>query len=313
MTTPEFEQNYSPPLQVGDLGPMTNSPKSHRKSHPRIIQEVLRNPIFDTKNGSFYSVDMVRFKLKSNPRKFEEVQKVFDTYPAADGMATYTSNRIGSYRFMWVYHYEESSVKVGYGLIEGSGKTNAGEGFLEYNPNKVGEQGERLYSKLLEKHVRCNPVRFDIAIDFPLQRDTVRICKDQRKYGCEISAAFTEYLGQRNKPGRVKLYDKQAEAGLDLPWTRIELTCDANWGVDEILSNLPVVFSFNSDEFEGMSGTTKLAALLIRNSLEHGDVIEPWLRLVDPKTKAKMRRAFQSEIALEYSRECIEKIKTKAF
>ena len=77
----------------------------------------------------------------------------------------------------------------------------------------------------------------------PAWGDAVRTLKDGRNYEAHISGALTEYLGQRNKPGRVKVYDKTAEAGLDDPLTRVELTVDATWSAEKIMEQLPTVFS----------------------------------------------------------------------
>ncbi|MFQ9701876.1 MAG: hypothetical protein ACLR0U_04885 [Enterocloster clostridioformis] len=71
--------------------------------------------------------------------------------------------------------------------------------------------------------------RWDLAVDVPYGRDCVQLIKDNRKYSQFYKSAqdFTEYLGCMSAPGRVKVYNKQIEAGLDYPLTRIEVTLDS--------------------------------------------------------------------------------------
>lgn len=69
--------------------------------------------------------------------------------------------------------------------------------------------------------------RFDLAVDNPIERMSVFLEKDarayfERRHGREL----TQYLGPRSAHGRVKLYNKQLEAKLDWPLTRLEITPD---------------------------------------------------------------------------------------
>ena len=266
------------------------------------------NPIFDPEHGSLYSIDMMRLRIRTRPEQFEAVQMALDTWAGADEVSTYTSNRVGSYRFLWTYYFEESSVTVGYAHINGSGKTDAGSGFLEYNPNKVGERGAALMRYLQGRGAVLEPLRYDLAIDYPIARDMVRMVKDSRKYGCEISDSMTEYLGQRNKPGRVKVYDKTAEAGLPMPCTRVELTADAAWSAEQIAAQLPSVYSYDSPDLGGLQRMTKAFSTAVMALVERGDVAETWLRMVDPKTKTKLHKAMTAGAVVEYSPECIAKM-----
>ena len=70
--------------------------------------------------------------------------------------------------------------------------------------------------------------RFDFAVDIAVERENVRLIKDGRVYSMrEHGKAWTEYLGaQASHIGRVKLYNKQAEARLSYPLTRLEVTLD---------------------------------------------------------------------------------------
>lgn len=262
------------------------------------------NPIFDQSAMSVYSIDMVRFDVRFNPSQVDAIHKLVDTW-ITKRTFYYASNKIGGFRNMWKLEYDQSSITVGTCHVTGTGKTDAGRGFIEANPNKVGKKLVALINKLLGMGAKIEPVRYDLAIDYPIERDTVRLLKDNRKYGCIMSESFTEYLGQRNKAGFVKVYDKQAESNLDAACTRVELTCSADWTPEQVLKHLPTVFTYASNEFESLKRTTKAYAVAVQAHLANGDALEPWLALCDPKTRTKLRKAFGEQRALEYSLKCI--------
>lgn len=280
-----------------------------------IATNTYKNVLGDALHGSFYTLDMVRLKLKAKVEEpFEKVSKVVECWTLPRYFNRSMSRRIGSYRTLWALDFEESSVVVGLGFIGRGGKTNEGEGFVEFNPNKVGEQGIELVKRLLGIGVQFELVRYDLAIDYPLKRDSVRLVKDTRKYGCEcqyeceVLGSMTEYLGQRNKPGRTKVYDKQAQAKLDCPCTRVELTCDATWDVETILGKLPTVFSYANASFEGLKGITKAFAISVQTHLANGESLEPWLAMCEPRTAREIRKVLSKQQALKYDASCIEGI-----
>lgn len=260
--------------------------------------------IYDVDNDSMYSIDGLRFELSINPDDFEAVSLALDTFGNPQFFSG--SNRIGTYRYFWTWREDEFTVALGFGL-NGTGKCNIGKGFLDYNPNKVPDDFIcRLY-RCIDHFANSRLVRWDLAIDFPLVRDAVRMIKDGRNYECVISSSITEYLGQRSHAGRVKVYDKQAEAGLDFPCTRVELTCDGSWDVDKIVSQLPTVYFLDSG-FNSLSGVTRAFALAVQALSASGDAFEPWLRLVSPKTKTKIRSVLSEHIALSFSKSCIHRV-----
>lgn len=70
--------------------------------------------------------------------------------------------------------------------------------------------------------------RSDLAVDIPVERENACLIKDSRVYSeRRHGKEWTEYLGaQASRVGRVKLYNKQSEAGLSCPLTRLEVTLD---------------------------------------------------------------------------------------
>ena len=92
----------------------------------------------------------------------------------------------------------------------------------------------------------CRISRFDLAIDIPIDRNNCFLVKDRRLYiERRHGAEYTQYLGSKSSTvGRVKLYNKQLEAGLDYPLTRLELTLDPQKSISEV--SFPTVYLLDS-------------------------------------------------------------------
>lgn len=103
---------------------------------------------------------------------------------------------------------------------------------IEFNPNKCAKH--RVFMEILQfmnEHSRTmhrEVKRYDLAIDIPVERRSAKLIKDRRVYTeRQHGAEWTEYLGAKSSTvGRVKLYNKQVEAGLSYPLTRLEITLD---------------------------------------------------------------------------------------
>ena len=114
---------------------------------------------------------------------------------------------------------------------------------IEFNPNKCFD--DYVFARVINQLYLCSDrrprlVRFDLAVDIPVLRQDCFLFKDQRLYE-EVRKSDvdrTQYLGQRNKPGRVKVYNKQLESDLSCPMTRLEITI----GSDRSYSFLEKVF-----------------------------------------------------------------------
>lgn len=232
----------------------------------------LSNPVLDLKSRTVYSVDMVRLEFFHDDQ--QKLINAIDKNTILATMSTYTSNRIGSYRFMWVFDYsdgvdggycihkddgviEDGSkgvvIKIGYGVISKGGKSN-NKGFVEFNPNKCEVNGRKFLDYLFDVGCMFVLKRFDLAIDYAIDRNLVRVLRDRRTYEYVISSkgGATEYLGTRNSPGRVKVYDKAGEQGLETYLTRVELTVDANWKIEDIKVHLPVCTDYKKVKGDGL-------------------------------------------------------------
>lgn len=186
-------------------------------------------------NKNTLSVDMVRLSLTFKGDRGEWLSRKGAQLTDCDEMTAWTSKiRPGGWYELWSFSLGDSSVALGIGFMEPSCKVNMHRGFLEFNPNKVG--GDKRFHGLLKTLGTCvskaRLKRFDLAYDIPVSRYDCRLTKDRRMYKSVISNGITEYLGVKNTPAYVKVYDKAAELHLDtdkVQLTRIEMTCDGEW------------------------------------------------------------------------------------
>lgn len=176
-------------------------------------------------HGNTFSCDMIRidFDMGNNTQAFSDWTSNVQGYDAYIDVDYYHTFKPFAYEHLWTFHLgDESSWSVG--LSPGNRRT---EGFIEFNPNKCATQEGFLewYGRFLGYCYTTTLKRYDLAIDIPIDRSSCCLVKDHRKYAFISDKTKTEYLGQRNKPGFVKLYDKAAERKLDYPLTRLEVTC----------------------------------------------------------------------------------------
>ena len=214
------------------------------------------NPLIE--DGIFYSCDSLRISFV-----FPDVNTVEDFLTFLShlpGSTHYQSLKDFDYRYLYVFGIKGLSFSIGC-CMNGIKRETVLQGFLDFNPNKI--LGDISYGngfmgtvhspfvqeEIAYKDLRCQikevllevienlwPCvedirikRWDLAVDVPYGRDCVQLIKDNRKYSQFYKSAqdFTEYLGSMSSPGRVKVYNKQLEAELDYPLTRIEVTLDS--------------------------------------------------------------------------------------
>lgn len=140
---------------------------------------------------------------------------------------------------------------------------------IELNPNKVFIKRcpflSDLFNLLKVGAIDSNLKYYDIAFDLPFERGEFFLLKDQRKYSCVVNSVSdcTEYLGNRQNHGFVKLYNKTLESKLDYELTRLELSL-SDFDVDSVVRVLPSVFHINHD-FDCGSDKMLLYQLLLVN------------------------------------------------
>lgn len=200
------------------------------------------NKEIKTQEGLILSIDMVTIDYSvSSPAAREALIRLLDTLPMlyAVEVRHWSSLRIGTFRENYTLKFQDrTSFWVGVGL--NANKPLWGRSRMEFNPNKVATH--KVFLELLKwfntHSLRMNSIikRFDLAIDIPVDRMSVRLLKDRRVYSeRRHGPEWTQYLGAKSSTvGRTKLYSKTAEAGLDYPLTRLELTLDPTTPFQEI-------------------------------------------------------------------------------
>lgn len=264
--------------------------------------------------GRVVSVDMVRLRLKFLTAELgEELAEKASLLPSTDagGYRSYTAALMpGRYRVLSTYAMGDSSVTLGLGLVGGTNKVDMRQGFVEFNPNKVAqpdcEDAFHRWCTRVGMYVKfAELMRWDLAYDVPIARNKLRLEKDRRHYKLEQGAALTEYLGMRNTAGYVKLYDKAAEMGLeDVALTRVELTCDGTWGLDDIQGRWPNVYGLRAS-YDGLSNTNSLLVGLLADKVRAGGTVEPELKTLNKHTKRKIRAALEDLSLVTFPRSAV--------
>lgn len=155
------------------------------------------------------------------------------------------SFRVGSFREQFTVRFQDGN-SFWVGVVLNGRKPEWGRVRLDFNPNKVaGHEVFQLTLQYLLNNTR--PMhrtikRYDLAVDIPVLRQNAFLVKDSRAYiERRHGQEWTQYLGAKSSTaGRVKLYNKQTEAHLPYPLTRLELTIDPAMPYGRI--NFPTVY-----------------------------------------------------------------------
>lgn len=200
--------------------------------------------ISDTKE--IYSLDMVRLNIDLGDRLKQlnnYIQHKAD-YDLRYDIKYYPSFSAFKYRHLWQISVPIDDVSFSLGIDRGGTAETRTKGFIEFNPNKI-ETSELAHDFLYDLTGLCNDitlVRYDMAIDIPITRVMARLKRIGRKGYQYIDSGngITEYLGQRNTSGFIKLYDKTKESNLDYDATRLEITLDRNASVTDVFPSVAI-------------------------------------------------------------------------
>lgn len=247
--------------------------------------------------GSVVSLDMVRVKLKfsgdcDSVARFEDKVQRLHTLRESFSMGRSTPGR---FAHLYTLEYGSSTVTLGVGQFVKGVQADMNRGFCEFNPNKVGgSEGFADFLQLVGSAVqRSELVRYDLAVDLPVDRSHVRTRKDRRRYEFMQGATLTEYLGARNTVGRVKVYDKAAELGLDGgELTRVEVTCSGQWSVEQVLDKWPTVYRLNDADGDA-SDVNAALGLMALELAEYGESPEKYLKRLNRHRAAKVRKLIE--------------------
>lgn len=195
-----------------------------------------------TAEGFTLSIDkaVIDYKL-DGPLALDALVKFLDMLPIrmAVDVKSWSSFRWATFRENFTVAFQDrNSFWLGVGL--NNAKTEHTRARLEFNPNKCIHHAAFLaVLAFLNGHTRPMHTaikRFDLAVDIPVERENAKFLKDGRVYSeRRHGKEWTEYLGPKSSTvGRCKLYNKQVEANLLFPLTRLEVTIDPTTPFDAL-------------------------------------------------------------------------------
>lgn len=295
---------------MSEVSSLKGEPLSNRLANVSTRNSLVTNAHYSPLSNASYSIDMLRYRLICDKSLSQSVINSLDLQMMTDYVDTWTSTKLGTYRFLYVYHFDEFVITVGWGLWTPHG-CDLTQGFLESNPNKIADHIRDFLDYLDDKHVKCDVIRYDLAIDFFQPRKNFSVLKDRRGYKyINQGGAVTEYLGSRSRPGFFKLYDKTVESDLTFDLTRCELTCDYEWTAEQVLSHLPIVYDLtlspqtaNSYDFAFISSLQQVGLL--------GGCIDNVLSMLKGTRKVytKVKRLLAQCVSLHFDLATIDLIK----
>lgn len=249
-------------------------------------------------NNLTISIDNIVLDLwVSNPDARDSIEVKISCLPRNEvELVTWEGGKPGTFRQQWLFKLNDgTSFWLGHGLI---GTGIAVERYrLEANPNKVADHPIfKVIHSLLVRNARktlSRIARFDLAIDIPVDRAKCFLVKDRRLYiERRHGVEYTQYLGAKSSMvGRVKLYNKTAEAKLDYPLTRLELTLDPAMPYEDI--NFPVVYYLNSASMADEKVKVTETERFILNALLQGCGA---LNDLGRKTRVKIESLMQNHV-----------------
>lgn len=277
-------------------------------------------------NYLFMSCDMVRIKFNMSDSGLQNFNKYINLLEVKNGNLLIRKYfNISPFKYRNLLAIQDTNTKHSFslGLVYNDLNKTTNDCFIEFNPNKcINETNTGLTQPFLDyikqhgSHIEL--VRYDLAIDIPIEREFVSLDKDMRKYTklwvTDIEANYsqivsdmekkqiyykidvkskslsnsTEYLGQRNKSGFVKLYNKQIESDLDKPTTRLEITLDSI-SYDkfiQVLPNISIYKNVSQADLDSLNDTEKVLLKL----LQQNSNCDLYLKQLGRKMQDKLKR-----------------------
>ena len=115
-------------------------------------------------------------------------------------------------------------------------------------------------------------------------------CNALGLYKSVISNGITEYLGVKNTPAYVKVYDKAAELHLDtdkVQLTRIEMTCDGEWTAEQLEEHWPQVHAWHSES--GTKDYIRVIGIMLAEKAERNEDVETLINMLGRTSRPKVR------------------------
>ena len=277
-------------------------------------------------NYLFMSCDMMRIKFNMSDSGLQNFNKYINLLEVKNGNLLIRKYfNISPFKYRNLLAIQDTNTKHSFslGLVYNDLNKTTNDCFIEFNPNKcINETNTGLAQPFLDyikqhgSHIEL--VRYDLAIDIPIEREFVSLDKDMRKYtklwvtdveaNCSQIVSdmkkkqihykidvkskslsnSTEYLGQRNKSGFVKLYNKQIESDLDKPTTRLEITLDSI-SYDkfiQVLPNISIYKNVSQADLDNLNDTEKVLLKL----LQQNSNCDLYLKQLGRKMQDKLKR-----------------------
>ena len=260
-----------------------------------------------------YSIDNIRVNFELKHDSLIDFQTYFSNINRIDIIQYPLCFSDFKYKCMFSINYEHGVLRLGY-CFNGVSSDDKLKGFLDFNPNKCMDSNQCIDDLKYLRSLCCvfDLARWDLAIDIPLDRSNVHLVKDRRKYELHEHSYNdrTEYLGVRNTPGRVKVYNKTVESKLDYLLTRLEVTLgtiDYVKKKNDILRLLPEVLIIDTQQslcIDNLNKTDKVLVQLI-NSSDYP--LYYFKQLAQVKREKLKPYIFDKNNNLEYDYECIIK------
>lgn len=269
--------------------------------------------ITDEKTSIVYSCDMVRFKIDIRKDCAEKFSQRFSADTRTDVHIYPVSFVPFKYRQMITVNTEYGVVTMGIGFNGCAGSDDLLRGFVEFNPNKCFPEWRNEFIDICSWCVSVEPTRIDLAVDIPIDRTCCSLVKDIRLYEYQEKSSddFTEYLGQRNKCGRVKLYNKAKEQKLAYPLTRLEITTECD--MTEFVKHVPQVIiskecqiDFLHADMSDLSANDRVTVQLL--NMFDLQVRKQWLRKYSYRFQKKIEKYVLAENRFEINYDCVRAI-----
>lgn len=170
-------------------------------------------------------------QLNSIPRWLGNGHEV--TAGRYDIHTNYCAFKIGNYSHTLKYTLPNNdgfAVLLGRYHADKDGRYTMPEAILDFNPNKVpADIWHEVVSILAPLAISTTIQRFDLALDFDSPRSELQLVErpGSRYQQIREKGTLTEYTGERQHHGAIKLYDKGAELGHpEFNVSRCEITID---------------------------------------------------------------------------------------
>ena len=189
-------------------------------------------------NGVVFSIDKLKLSGSCSVVNAEKLCRILGSKCSS----YYMNNSPMKYKHNFVFDLLVGTIYIGVSQVQ-FGRLECSKNVIEFNPNRMGNDAlfEQIKACFYAHNKNITVTEWDLAVDYPVDRNNYNLVKDNRNFQLNISRSKTEYLGVRHTNGFVKLYDKSYESELDYKLTRLEITFRGISDYKDIEHCFPVV------------------------------------------------------------------------